>query len=154
VSGHPERPPPAPPRADGATARRTDVPVSVRTVWPWRVYAPARTFVELGAVLPTPARVRDDLGIDGDLVDDRGLLLDAKRDAVLDLWEVQRYGTDSFDDPDYTCVYGLRPVEWYANGVRLLGRTVVECTLDVLADAIDADTAAAVRGCHRGPEWC
>ena len=80
------------------------------------------------------------------MVYDRDLLLGSKRDAVLDLWEVQRYGTDSFDDPDYTCIYGLRPAEWHAKGVRLLGRTVVECTRDVLADAIGADIAAAMRG--------
>jgi hypothetical protein len=92
------------------------------------------------------ARARHDLGIDSDLVYDRGLLLGAKRDAVLELWEVQRYGTDSFDDLDYTCIYGLRPAEWYAKGVRMLGRTVVECTRDVLAEAIGADMAGAVRG--------
>ena len=84
------------------------------------------------------------MGIDADLVYDRGLLLGAKRDVVLDLREVHRYGADSFGDPDYTSVYGLRPAAWYAKGVRLLGRTVVECTRDVLAAAIGADTAAVV----------
>jgi hypothetical protein len=74
--------------------------------------------------------------------DRRLLLAGEKRNAVLDLWEVQRYGADSFGDPDFVAVYGLRPREWYAKGVRLQGRTAVECTRDDLADAIGADVAA------------
>ena len=74
---------------------------------------------------------------------DRDLLLrGAKRDAVLQLWEVQRYGTDSYGEEDYVSIFGLRPAEWYAQGIRLLGRTAVECTRDDLADAIGADVAA------------
>jgi len=73
---------------------------------------------------------------------DRGLLLgDAKRNAVLEMWEVQRYGSDSYGDADYVSVYGLPPAEWYVKGARLLGRTAVECTRDVLADAIGKDVA-------------
>ena len=73
---------------------------------------------------------------------DRELLLDgAKRDAVLELWEVHRYGRDSYGDADYVSVYGLRPADWYGRGVRLLGRTAVECTRDALADAIGKDVA-------------
>lgn len=76
---------------------------------------------------------------------DRELLLDgAKRDAVLELWEVQRYGSDSYGDADYVSVYGLRPADWYGRGVRLLGRTAVECTRDALADAIGKDVARVV----------
>jgi len=74
---------------------------------------------------------------------DRELLLSgAKRNAVLELWEAQRYGSDSYGDPDYVSVYGMRPADWYAKGVRLLGRTAVECTRDGLADAIGNDVAA------------
>ena len=69
------------------------------------------------------------------------LLGGAKRDAVLELWEVQRYGSDSYGDADYVSVYGLRPADWYGRGVRLLGRTAVECTRDALADAIGKDVA-------------
>jgi hypothetical protein len=73
---------------------------------------------------------------------DRELLLGGvKRDAVLELWEVQRYGRDSYGDADYVSVYGLRPADWYGRGVRLLGRTAVECTRDALADAIGKDVA-------------
>lgn len=76
--------------------------------------------------------------------DRRYVLLGPKRNAALELWEVQRYGTDSFGDPDYVSVYGRRPADWYAQGIRLLGRTAVECTRDPLADAIGRDVAAVV----------
>ena len=56
------------------------------------------------------------------------LLSGEKRNAVLDLWEVQRYGTDSYGDPDYVSIYGLPPADWYEKGIRLLGRTAVELT--------------------------
>jgi hypothetical protein len=72
---------------------------------------------------------------------DRQLLLGSKRNAVLKLWEIQQYGTDSYQDADYVSVYGQRPADWYAAGVRLLGRTAVECTRDVLGDAIASDIA-------------
>jgi hypothetical protein len=70
------------------------------------------------------------------------LLLGEKRYELLDLWEVQRFGSDTFGDPDYVSIYGLRPADWYARGVRLLGRTVVECTRDRFADLIGRQVAA------------
>jgi len=73
---------------------------------------------------------------------DRQLLLGAKRNALLELWEVQKYGIDSYGDPDYVSIYGMRPTEWHARGVRLLGRTAVECTRDKLGDAIGKDIVA------------
>jgi hypothetical protein len=77
---------------------------------------------------------------------DRELLLaGAKRNAILDLWEVQRYGRDSFGDSDYVSIYGMRPADWHAKGVRVLGRTAVECTRDGLGDAIGKDVAAIAR---------
>lgn len=69
------------------------------------------------------------------------LLLGAKRNAVLELAEVHAYGLDSYGNADYVCIYGLRPAEWYAKGIRLLGRTAVECTRDELADRIGRDVA-------------
>lgn len=63
------------------------------------------------------------------------LLLGAKRNSVLELWEVLRYGTDTFGDANYLSIYGLQPAEWYARGIRLLGRTAVECTPDHVANA-------------------
>ena len=70
------------------------------------------------------------------------LLLGPKRNQVLTLPEVHGYGTDSFGDPDYLRLYGMRPEQWYARGIRLLGRTAVECTRDDLAQAIASDVAA------------
>jgi hypothetical protein len=76
---------------------------------------------------------------------DRAHLLSAgKRDTVLGLAEIERYGRDSFHDPDYVSLYGLRPADWYRRGVRLLARTAVECTRDALADLIGRDVAGLV----------
>jgi hypothetical protein len=74
---------------------------------------------------------------------DRRLLLGEKRNEVLGLSEVQGYGSDTFGDPEYVSIYGLKPADWYAKGVRLLGRTTVECTRDLFADLIGRDVAAA-----------
>jgi hypothetical protein len=81
---------------------------------------------------------------------DRQLLLEgAKRNAVLDLTEVQRYGIDGWGDPDYVCIYGLTPEDWYGRGIRILGRTAVECTRDELADNIGRDIASVAMSAPR-----
>jgi hypothetical protein len=36
----------------------------------------------------------------------------------------------------------MRPADWHARGIRLLGRTAVECTRDGLGNAIGVDVAA------------
>ena len=84
-------------------------------------------------------------GHPGEQVYDRWLLLGEKRNELLALQEVQQYGRDSFGDPDYVSIYGLKPREWYARGVRILGRTAVECTRDKLAGLIGRDIAAVAR---------
>jgi hypothetical protein len=76
---------------------------------------------------------------------DRWFLLGEKRNELLALQEVEQYGRDSFGDPDYVSIYGLPPREWYARGVRILGRTAVECTRDRLASRIGRDVAAVTR---------
>jgi len=63
---------------------------------------------------------------------------------------VRRYGLDSFGDPDYVSLYGRPPADWYARGVRLLGRTAVECTRDVLAAAIGREVAGVASTCPSG----
>ena len=74
---------------------------------------------------------------------DRDLLLHGrKRNEVLTLAEVEQYGSDSFADKDYVSIYGMPPREWYRLGVRLLGRTAVECTRDALGDRISRDVAS------------
>jgi hypothetical protein len=79
-------------------------------------------------------------------VHDRALLLHgARRNEVLTLAEVEQYGLDCFGDRDYVSIYGMPPREWYRRGIRLLGRTAVECTRDALADRIGRDIAAIAR---------
>ena len=70
------------------------------------------------------------------------LLLGAKRNTVLELWEIERYGSDSYGDTDYVSIYGMCPADWHAKGLRLLGRTAVECTRDRLGDVIGKDVSA------------
>jgi 16S rRNA G966 N2-methylase RsmD len=82
---------------------------------------------------------------DGRKFDRQLLLFGARRDQVLDLTEVLRYGRDSYGEADYVSVYGMPPARWYARGVRLLGRTAVECTRDSLADVIGRDVADVAR---------
>lgn len=74
---------------------------------------------------------------------DRRLLLGEKRNEVLSLPEVRGYGNHTFGDPEYLSIYGLKPADWYGKGVRLLGRTTVECTRDLFADLIGRDVAKA-----------
>jgi hypothetical protein len=47
---------------------------------------------------------------------DRWTLLGEKRNDLLTLPEVERYGGESYGDPDYVSLYGLRPADWYARG--------------------------------------
>ncbi len=75
------------------------------------------------------------------LARDRWLLLGEKKDDLLTLGEVERYGSENCGDPDYLSLYGLRPADWYAGGVRIAGRTAVECTRDLLASLIGRDIA-------------
>jgi hypothetical protein len=74
------------------------------------------------------------------------LLHGSKRNEVLSLGEIVRYGLDSFGDADYISIYGMKPREWYDCGIRLLRRTAVECTRDALADRIGRDVASVARG--------
>src|SRR6516165_7692931 len=74
---------------------------------------------------------------------DRALLLHgSKRNEVLSLAEIERYGLDSFSDANYISIYGMPPRAWYRHGIRLLGRTAVECTRDALGDRIALDVAS------------
>ncbi len=80
---------------------------------------------------------------------DRAFLLsDGKRNQVMELWEVQRFGSDSFSDPEYACIYGMSPTEWYGRGIRLLARTTLEAVRDRLGDLIGQDVASVI---HHAP---
>jgi hypothetical protein len=91
-----------------------------------------------------PLDRREDMSAKRPVYDRELLLHGAKRNVVLDLWEVQRYGLDSYGDTDYVSIYGMRPADWHAKGARILGRTAVECTRDGLGDAIGRDVAATL----------
>lgn len=76
---------------------------------------------------------------------DRAFLLsDRKRNLVMELWEIQKYGLDSFSDPQYVSIYGMPPAEWYQRGVRLLARATVEAVRDELGEKIGRDS----QECH------
>jgi hypothetical protein len=84
---------------------------------------------------------------------DRALLLHgSKRNEVLSLAEIEQYGRDGFADPDYISIYGMSPREWYGCGIRLLGRTAVECTRDALGDCIGRDVAS-VAACMQSNQF-
>jgi hypothetical protein len=85
---------------------------------------------------------------DGDRADRlRAELLGPKRYATLSLDEVIEVGRILTGDPDGLSFYGLPPAEWYARGIRMLGRTCVEATPDVTAVPI-AETVCYALG-HR-----
>jgi len=75
----------------------------------------------------------------------RDFLLSAeKRNQLIELWEVEKYGRDSFGDPDHVHLYGMTPKEWYGRGVRILARTCLEAVKDSLGNKIGADIAEAL----------
>jgi hypothetical protein len=82
---------------------------------------------------------------------DRDFLLSPeKRNQLMKLWEVEKFGWDSFGDPDYVSLYGMSPAEWYTRGVRLLARTALEAVRDQLGSMIGADVVRRVAGVPPG----
>jgi hypothetical protein len=88
---------------------------------------------------------------DGDpaVFDRDHVLFGPLREAMLDLEQVRRYGASVFGNPDAISLYGMTPEAWYERGVRLVGRTMVECTRDSLSELIAADIAEVA---GRAPE--
>jgi hypothetical protein len=76
----------------------------------------------------------------------RALLLGPRRHDVLGLDDVVEAGAILFGDPDGIAMYGMPPREWYARGIRLLGRTCVEATPDVTAGPIGRTVASLLGG--------
>jgi hypothetical protein len=73
---------------------------------------------------------------------DRDFLLNpAKRDQIVELWEVEKFGRDSFGDPGAVSLYGMTPAQWHARGVRILARTALEAVRDPLGNRIGEDVA-------------
>ena len=84
---------------------------------------------------------------------DRDFLLSAeKRNQLIDLWEVEKYGNDCFGNPNHVHLYGMPPKEWYDRGVRILARTCLEAVKDPLGNKIGEDIAEVVaRVCDKRP---
>ena len=57
---------------------------------------------------------------------DRDFLLSAEKRNLMELWEVEKYGRDCFNDPDHVHLYGMTPNAWYDRGIRILARTCLE----------------------------
>jgi hypothetical protein len=72
------------------------------------------------------------------------LLSEPKRNQIVELWEVEKYGADCFADPDHVHLYGMTPKEWYERGVRILARTCLEAVKDPLGDMIGTEIAEVV----------
>lgn len=76
---------------------------------------------------------------------DRDFLLSPeKRNQLIELWEVEKYGRDCFNDPNHVHLYGMPPKEWYERGVRILARTCLEAVKDPLGNKIGSDIASVV----------
>jgi hypothetical protein len=76
---------------------------------------------------------------------DRDFLLSTeKRNQLVELWEVEKYGKDCFGDPNHVHLYGMSPKEWYDRGVRILARTCLEAVKDPLGNKIGEDIAEVV----------
>src|SRR5262245_33137952 len=76
---------------------------------------------------------------------DRDFLLSPeKRNQLIELWEVEKYGRDCFNDPNHVHLYGMPPKEWYERGVRILARTCLEAVKDPLGNKIGSDIAEVV----------
>src|SRR5262245_12836331 len=73
---------------------------------------------------------------------DRQLLLGEKRNALLELWEVQQYGIDSYGDPDYVSIYVMRTSLCCSRESAGIGRAGVVRTCGKIADAIAKAVAA------------
>ena len=77
---------------------------------------------------------------------DRDFLLSPeKRNQLVELWEVEKYGRDCFNDPNHVHLYGMPPKEWYERGIRILARTCLEAVKDPLGNKIGEDIAEVVR---------
>jgi hypothetical protein len=82
---------------------------------------------------------------------DRDFLLSpAKRNQIVELWEVEKFGRDSFGDAGAVSLYGMTPAQWYARGVRILARTTLEAVRDPLGDRIGEDVARVAARAPRG----
>ena len=69
------------------------------------------------------------------------LLSPAKRNQIIELWEVEKFGRDSFGDAAAVRLYGMTPAQWHARGARILARTALEAVRDPLGIRIGEEVA-------------
>jgi hypothetical protein len=81
------------------------------------------------------------------------LLSPAKRNQIVELWEVEKFGRDSFGDPNAVSLYGMTPAQWYACGVRILARTALEAVRDPLGNCIGQDVARVAATAPSGSDF-
>jgi hypothetical protein len=87
---------------------------------------------------------------------DRDFLLSpVKRNQITELWEVEKFGRDSFGDPNAVALYGMTPAQWHARGVRILARAALEAVRDPLGSRIGQDVARVAATASPGspPPW-
>lgn len=60
----------------------------------------------------------------------RSELLGEKQSVMLSLDEIQRVGEEFYEDPEGLQLYGMRPRDYFEIGVRITGRTAIECSND------------------------
>ena len=85
---------------------------------------------------------------------DRDFLLSpAKRNQIVALWEVEKFGRDSFGDPDAVSLYGMTRAQWYGRGIRILARTTLEAVRDPLGNRIGEDVARIAATAPRGTDF-
>jgi hypothetical protein len=70
--------------------------------------------------------------------------LGPKRNQTLNLDEVIDAGQVFFNDPQGLAYYGMPPSQWFARGIRILGRTCTEATPDITAAPIAQEVAKTV----------
>ncbi|MCK6545189.1 hypothetical protein L6R52_04920 [Myxococcota bacterium] len=68
----------------------------------------------------------------------RGALLGARRDRLLTWDEVREAGMVFYGSDQEPSLYGMRAPEWFAKGVRIVGRTAIEVSVDGQAAAMAA----------------
>ena len=57
--------------------------------------------------------------------------------------KLEKFGHDSFGDPEAVSLYGMTPTQWHARGVRMLARTTLEAVRDQPGKRIGEDVERA-----------
>lgn len=73
------------------------------------------------------------------------LLFSPKKENILTLEEILHVEKNYYGEEDLLSLYGLTPKLYYSKGIRILGRTAIECTVDIQAKEF-AKTASHI--CH------